>query len=141
MTYFKQATAVRGALLAAAALVAACPAPAAQAAARDAHSGNWLYLTVTRGDTRSGDMRGTLLLCDPPLGHAHAAEACAELEAADGDIGSLRANADAVCPMIYAPVTVRVFGQWHGRTVQNEKTFSNSCAMEAGTGEVFRLYD
>ncbi|MFJ3309812.1 SSI family serine proteinase inhibitor [Streptomyces sp. NPDC086549] len=133
-----EATVVRGALLAAAALLTAATAAPAQAAPRDALPDTWLFLTVTRDDS-VGDTRGTLLLCDPPRGHAHAAEACAELEAADGDIQSTSPKEGAVCPMVYAPVTARALGKWHGRPVLYKETFSNACAMTARAGAVFAL--
>jgi hypothetical protein len=136
MTISTPAKAVRGALLAAALLLAA--APQAQAAPGPHLPGNWLYLTVTKGDSRSSDTRGTLLLCDPPQGHARAAEACAELTAVDGDIGALPAR-DVMCPMVYAPVTVHARGQWSGREVDYVQTFPNGCALGARTGEVFAL--
>ncbi|MGW1796761.1 SSI family serine proteinase inhibitor [Streptomyces sp. NPDC001984] len=139
MTNTTTATAVRGALLTAAALLALGPAQAASAAPAGKLHGDWLYLTVTRGDARSSDTRGALLLCDLPQGRTHAAEACAELEAADGDIGGIPPKEGALCPMIYAPVTAHARGQWHGRPVEYRKTFSNSCVLAARTGSVFAL--
>lgn len=136
MTHLIRATAAGGALLAAAALLAAGPAQAAPGAARD---GGYLYLTVTSGDSGSGDTRGTFLLCDPPQGHARAAEACAELDAVGGDIDRLTPLKDAVCPMIYAPVTAQARGQWNGRPIEYRETFSNSCGLAARTGPVFAL--
>lgn len=135
MTDTTTAKAVRGGLLAAAALLVACAGPA-EATAKG--PGDWLYLTVTRGDAHSGDTRGTLLLCDPPRGHARAAEACAELDATGGDPRAIPLR-DSFCPMVYAPVTVRARGQWHGRPVDYTETFSNACAMTARTGSVFAL--
>jgi hypothetical protein len=132
-----KATVLRGTLLAAVVLLAAGRAPA-DAAAGDSLQGDWLYLTVTRGDSRSGDTRGTLLLCDPPQGHARAAEACAELAAAGGDIDAVPAKS-LYCPMIYAPVTAHAHGEWEGRQVDYTRTFSNGCAMAARTGGVFSL--
>ncbi|WP_095046705.1 SSI family serine proteinase inhibitor [Streptomyces sp. WM6386] len=129
--------AVRGSLLAAAALLVATTAPA-QAAPADSRTDNWLFLTVTRGDARSSDTRGTLLLCDPPQGHGKAAEACAELEAATGDLAALPAK-NTYCPMNYAPVTARAQGQWNGRPVDYAETFSNGCVMAGRTGSVFAL--
>ncbi|MGN5380685.1 SSI family serine proteinase inhibitor [Streptomyces lasalocidi] len=80
MTYLSRSTAAVGAVLAAAGLLAAGPA---QAAPRDRVSGNWLHLTVAKGEDGNGPTRGALLLCDPPRGgHARAAEACTELAAA-----------------------------------------------------------
>ncbi|MDQ0993690.1 SSI family serine proteinase inhibitor [Streptomyces sp. V3I7] len=137
MTHTTTAKAVRGALLAAAALLALGPATTAQAAPRDAAQGDWLYLTVTGGDLGSGDTHGTLLLCDPPLGHAHAAEACAELDAANGDIDRIPPRTDTLCPMIYDPVTAQARGVWKGQRVEYLKTFSNACELGVRTRSVF----
>lgn len=133
--------AVRRALPAAAALLLAVGAAPALAASHDAVPGNWLQLTVTRGDSRSSDTRGTLLLCDPPQGHSRAAEACDVLARADGDVDALAADGSRICPLMYAPVTVRAQGQWNGRPVDYERTFGNDCEREALTGAVFALDD
>ncbi|MGV9562287.1 SSI family serine proteinase inhibitor [Streptomyces sp. NPDC003480] len=133
----KTTLAVGGALIAAAALLPMSPA---QAAPRPAVAGNWLYLTVTNGDDRSRDISGTLLLCDPPRGHSQAAEACAELDAADGDIGRIPPD-DSLCPMLYSPVSVSARGEWDGRPVEYSHTFSNACELQARTGAVFALAD
>ncbi|WP_328354399.1 subtilase-type protease inhibitor [Streptomyces sp. NBC_00445] len=135
MTHFTTAKAVRGGLLAAVALLVASAAPA-QSAPRQAPLDNWLYLTVTQGDARAGETPGKLLLCDPPKGPARAGDACAELEAAGGDIGGIPQK-DTFCTMIYAPVTVHARGEWNGRPVTYTKTFSNRCVMAASTGSVF----
>jgi hypothetical protein len=130
---------VRGALLAATtALLLAAPATARAATAGDALPGNWLYLTVTKGDARSSDTRGTLLMCAPPQGHSRAAEACAQLAATDGDIRALPVQ-DTYCPMIYAPVTTHARGQWNGRPVEYTETFASACVLAARTGAVFAL--
>jgi hypothetical protein len=132
--------AVRVGLLAAAALLTVGAAPA-QAAPQESLPGNWLYLTVTPGDARSSDTPGTLLFCDPPLGHPHAAQACEELRAAGGDISRIPPRADVLCPMIYAPVTASAQGVWDGRRVAYTHTFANSCVMVAETGAVFETAD
>ncbi|MFE2261137.1 SSI family serine proteinase inhibitor [Streptomyces griseosporeus] len=123
--------------------MAVLPVPGARPATADLPTpaeplGDWLYLTVTRGDTPAGDTRGTLLLCAPPRGHARAAQACAELAAAGGDIAALPLK-DVYCPMVYAPVTVRAQGEWGGRPVTYTETFANGCVMAARTGAVFAL--
>ncbi|MGW7381932.1 SSI family serine proteinase inhibitor [Streptomyces sp. NPDC054794] len=153
MTYLSKATAARGALLAVAALLAASPAAVAGSAAHgDLRSRSWLHLTVTQGEVLPpalapvgpGDapvVRSALLLCDPPQGHPHAAEACAELAAAGGDIGRIPPREDAVCALIYAPVTARATGVWQGRPVEYRETFANACVMTARTGSVFALDD
>ncbi|MGW0826032.1 SSI family serine proteinase inhibitor [Streptomyces sp. NPDC002845] len=126
-------------LLTAAALLTVAAATA-QAAPGETVPGNWLYVTVTEGDSRSSDTRGTLLLCDPPQGHAHAARACEELRAAEGDIGRIPSK-EVFCTMVYAPVSVSARGEWNGRRVAYERAFSNSCEMVAHTGAVFALSD
>ncbi|WP_046732381.1 SSI family serine proteinase inhibitor [Streptomyces humi] len=139
MTRLSTTTAARGALLAVAALLAAGPA---QAAPRTADSGDYLYLTVTRGDGASGDTGSThnaLLLCDPPQGYARAAEACAELGTVGGDIARLAPAEGAVCPMVYAPVTAQARGQWNGRPIEYRETYANACVLAARTGPVFTL--
>ncbi|MFF9061206.1 SSI family serine proteinase inhibitor [Streptomyces sp. NPDC101213] len=123
-----------------AALLLAAVAPAQASAPGHALPGDGLRLTVTTGDSRSGDTRGTLLLCDPPQGHSRAAEACADLTAANGDIDAV-APREAVCSLLYAPVTARANGWWHGRPVAYTETFSNTCVMLAETGAVFALDD
>lgn len=132
--------AVRTALPVALALLALGSAPAtARSAPWEAVPGNWLYVTVTKGDTaRSSDSRGTLLLCAPPQGHRHAVRACEELREADGDIARIPRK-DVYCPMLHAPVTASARGEWDGRPVEYTKTFSNGCLMEAHTGAVFAL--
>ncbi|MFD3730603.1 SSI family serine proteinase inhibitor [Streptomyces sp. NPDC058632] len=140
MTYTSP-KAVRGALLAATALLAclvAAPAQAGPVPQGAAASGNWLLLGVDRGETRTGTTPGSLLLCDPPQGHPRAAEACAELAAADGRITGIPAR-ETYCPMVYAPVTAHARGQWRGQPVEYTETFPNRCAMEARTGSVFAL--
>ncbi|MFF7467471.1 SSI family serine proteinase inhibitor [Streptomyces sp. NPDC008092] len=138
MTQLSKATAAGAALLAAAALLAGGPA---QAAPGGTSGGDYLYLTVSRGESQSGDSHGAVLLCDPPQGYSRAAEACAELAAAGGDIARVTPATDALCPMIYAPVTAQASGQWNGRPIEYRETFSNSCQMAARTGPVFALDD
>ncbi|WP_432192633.1 SSI family serine proteinase inhibitor [Streptomyces sp. bgisy027] len=131
-------SAVRGGLLAAAAALA-LGVTTPPATAQDSDSGNWLFVTVTRGDGRHGGTTpGNLLLCDPPQGHAHAAEACADLDRVGGDISRLRQQ-DAFCPMIYAPVTAHARGEWNGHPVDYRETFSNGCGLAAQTGAVFAV--
>ncbi len=87
----------------------------------------------------AGAEDGTLLRCDPPGGgHPHAEEACAQLSAADGRITALPAQ-DALCPMIYAPVTAHAEGMWRDRPVTWKETFPNTCALRARTGALFAL--
>ncbi|MEU0068294.1 SSI family serine proteinase inhibitor [Streptomyces sp. NPDC006332] len=137
MTYTTTAKALRGGLPAAAVLLLTLVTPA-QAAPQEAAPGNWLYVSVTTGDARSRESRGTLLMCDPPRGHQRAAEACAQLETTAGDIDALPAT-DSYCTMVHAPVTAHARGLWNGRPVAYAETFTNACVMKARTGAVFAL--
>ncbi|MFD8815245.1 SSI family serine proteinase inhibitor [Streptomyces sp. NPDC059627] len=136
LPHLSKTAAARGALLAAAVLLAAAPAQAAPDVTRD---GDYLYLTVTKGDSPSGDTRDALLLCDPPQGYPRAAEACAELDTVGGDVARLTPLRGAMCPMVYAPVTAQARGQWNGRPIEYRETFSNACQMAGRTGPVFAL--
>ncbi|PWI08880.1 serine protease [Streptomyces sp. NWU339] len=144
MTYTMYTTrtsvkAVRGALLAVVALLA-CAAPApAQADTRGAAAPDtWLAVGIDRGEPRSGTTSGSMLLCDPPQGHPRAADACAELAAANGRISDIPAR-DTICTMVHAPVTAHARGKWRGRPVEYTETFPNACVMRARTGSVFAL--
>ncbi|MEU4033930.1 SSI family serine proteinase inhibitor [Streptomyces collinus] len=136
MKHLTRVKAAAAALLTLAGLLVTGPA---QAAPRDALRGNWLHLTVTRGLAPAGPAQGALLLCDPPLGHPHAARACAQLAAAGGDIARIPYAHGVFCPMIYAPVTAGARGRWHGRPVAFRETYSSKCVMRARTGAVFAL--
>lgn len=135
MTHISVKT-VRAGLLAALVLLA-CAAPARAGAGHSAED-SWLMLTVSHGETPSTGEDGTTLRCDPPRGHRHAADACAELAAADGRIADIPAR-DVICPMIFAPVTAHASGMWHGHPVEYTETFSNTCMLTARTGSVFAL--
>ncbi|GAA3785968.1 SSI family serine proteinase inhibitor [Streptomyces phyllanthi] len=128
---------VRNALTAALALLALASAPAG-AASREAAPGNWLYVTVTRESAQSIHTQGALLRCDPPGGHRNSARACAELQEAEGDVDRIPRK-EGYCTMVYAPVTASARGEWNGRPVVYERTFSSTCAMEAATGAVFAM--
>lgn len=132
MTHFTRATAAAGVLLAAAGLLAAGPAQAAAPPGAGP-----LHLRITRSGDRADS---ALLRCLPPQGHPYAAEACAELTAARGDIDRLPVR-KVFCPRIYSPVTATARGRWNGRIVDFRRTYTNSCELRARTGAVFALED
>ncbi|NSC20987.1 protease inhibitor SIL-V5 [Streptomyces albus subsp. chlorinus] len=127
------ATAVALPLLAAPA-VAAQPATGRPVPERPAPS--TLYLTVSGPQQVWG--HGARLTCDPnPRGsHPRAAEACAALDRANGDLDALPGD-PGLCTMEHAPVTVSARGTHEGRPVTWEKTYPNSCALHRATGPVF----
>lgn len=131
---------VRAGLVVALVLLA-CAAPARAAGTEHPSApvpDSRLLLTVGHGEKPSAAGGGTVLSCDPPRGHRRAADACAELDAADGRIENIPAR-EVYCPMVYAPVTARASGTWRGQRVDYTETFPNSCTLTARTGAVFAL--
>ncbi|WP_432109374.1 SSI family serine proteinase inhibitor [Streptomyces sp. AA1529] len=122
--------------------VGATNAPA-DSAPRGPHTGpgsdsgtQGVLLTVSgSGDTW---IRGVMLHCEPtPHGHhPRAAETCAALDAAHGDLDALPAG-NGRCTMQYDPVTVAARGSHRGQAVNWKKTFPNACVMHQATGPVF----
>jgi hypothetical protein len=93
-------------------------------------------LSVASAD---GTRRATWLSCEPTRGgHPRSSDACAALINADGDPAAI-ADHEGICPMVYAPVTVRATGRWHGRAVRYQETFSNDCVMRLGTDALFEF--
>lgn len=137
MTHFLTIAAARAALLATTALLLTCASPAQATAAREP-AGDWLLVTVMRDGAPADTKRTALLSCAPPRGHARAAQACAELDAADGRITHIPLR-NTFCTMIHAPVTAHAHGQWRGQPVDYTQTFPNPCVMTARTGAVFAL--
>lgn len=122
------------------ALLAAAPASAtpAHTAPPYAAPGNWLYLTVTTGESRAPVSRGTLLMCDTPQRNRRAAAACAQLRTVRGNIGRIP-HRKVMCPMHYEPITASARGLWNGRVINYRKQFGNRCELEAKTGAVFTV--
>ncbi|MFZ3572005.1 SSI family serine proteinase inhibitor [Streptomyces sp. BH097] len=123
---------------AAALLSLAAAAPAAGAVTTGPEQPREVFLTVSGSDRTW--TRAVHLNCVPrPSGeHPHAAEACAALEAAGGDLDALPVE-QQLCTQVYDPVTVEATGTYRGRAIAWRKTFGNTCTMEASTGPVFRF--
>lgn len=78
------------------------------------------------------------LMCDPDGGdHPNPDAACAEIEAAHGDLTALPGEPTLLCTDIYQPVTVTATGTWRGRQISYEHTFPNTCELIRATGSVF----
>ncbi len=125
------------AALATLAVALAALAPAAHADTRhpdDPQPG--VLLTVSGSDHTW--IRGLRLMCEPaPSGHhPKAAEACAALDAAAGDIDRLPAE-DARCTKEYDPVTVTAAGTHRGQDLAWNRTYANDCLRHAATDPVF----
>ncbi len=132
-------SATRRAVAAVAAILgfAATASPASAAPADAPPVRSHLFLSVSGADDTW--VRGVSLYCDPPRGfHPHADLACRALEGARGRLDTLAPDRH-MCPMVYAPVTATATGTWHGRPVSWERSYANSCVMDARTGSVFRF--
>ncbi|MBA9003968.1 SSI family serine proteinase inhibitor [Thermomonospora cellulosilytica] len=116
-------------------VAAALSVTAAPAALAD--SGR-LTLGIRWHDT--GVTETVTLSCDPVGGtHPDAADACADLAKADGDITRIP-PANAVCVAVYEPVTAYASGTWNGRSVYFSKVCTNdACADVATGGNVFHF--
>lgn len=104
----------------------------------DAKPNHELSLAVYRGESRQGEQLGTATLtCEPAGGdHANAKRACEQLTTTDGDFTKLPRTEQA-CTMIYQPVTAVATGNWGNTQISFEKTYGNSCELDAATGAVF----
>ncbi|MFJ1567086.1 subtilase-type protease inhibitor [Streptomyces erythrochromogenes] len=121
------------------ALGSAAPAYAA-ACPPGQHQRSSLTLTVSpSGDSSERTtQRSTTLECGTPAGsHPRKVEACSQLEAAGGNLDSLNAEPEALCTMVYAPVTATATGTWRGTPVEWQKTYANECQLTSETGHVF----
>lgn len=124
------------ALVAGAALVGATVPPATAVAAPAPSSS--LLLSVNPG-TSPGTGRTAMLDCNPPGGtHPNAAAACADLQAAHGNVHAVRGN-HHLCPEIYQPVTAQATGTWEGRQINFTATYPNECHLHTSTGAVFQF--
>jgi hypothetical protein len=110
--------------------------PVAFFSSNPATQGSRLVLHTSAGDSPA---RTVTLQCYPTGGtHPKAAQACADVARAGGDLAQMPANTNPrACFMIYSPVTVTAQGQWHGQAVRYAKKFPNSCVMRDKTGSVF----
>ncbi|MBO8196505.1 protease inhibitor SIL-V5 [Streptomyces oryzae] len=116
-------------------LLATQSAPAVGAASADGKT-QGVFLSIS--SSRKAAIRGVLLQCEPkPRGrHPKAAEACAALDKAHGNLAALPRKRGH-CTMQHAPVTVAARGSHRKKAVNWKKTFPNACAMHLATGPVF----
>jgi hypothetical protein len=107
-----------------------------------------LTLAGAQGATASADgetqfeiysISGTVTLtCDPVGGtHPHAKEACAEIDAAGGDIAAVPGLPGYGCVDEWDPVLIGVTGTWRGKEVLFSSFESNRCYGAISHGHVF----
>lgn len=116
-------------------------APSQAAAATGDHAQyqkpSTIRLSVSSGVAAT---RGAVLKCHPMGGsHKRGAEACTQLDASGGSFEASAQNSGVACTMQYEPVTATAVGQWNGRSVNFEQTYSNSCVLAAHTGAIFDI--
>ncbi|RKN37816.1 SSI family serine proteinase inhibitor [Micromonospora endolithica] len=113
----------------------ALAAPAAHAATPRPAPTSVLLLSVV-GHT-DGSLRTAALRCEPAGGgHPHAAAACGDVAAVDGDLAALAVD-PGLCTLEYAPVTVRAVGLWRDHPLSYVETFDNRCQLLRETGTLF----
>lgn len=130
---------VAAAFLGATALTGAGVAAAESTDSLAAPSGASNLLLTVNGAfvSNTSSRKDTLLTCNPNGGtHPHAADACSELAAAQGDFSKLHKK-QQLCPMIYAPVTATATGLFAGKHVNFRQEFPNRCVLTRNTGQVF----
>ncbi|MBC9714943.1 protease inhibitor SIL-V5 [Streptomyces sp. TRM66268-LWL] len=95
-----------------------------------------VFLTVSGSDNTW--IRGLKLMCSHEASghHPHAAEACAAIDAVDGDLDRLPGKAP-LCTKEYDPVTVTAAGTHRGQDISWHRTFANDCLRHAATDPVF----
>jgi hypothetical protein len=107
--------------------------------ARAASSSSWLVLSVYKGDTPSPAtvLSTVTLTCDADGGtHPQPGKACDALRSVDGHIERLPGD-PGICPLIFAPETATADGQWRGRYVHFQQTYSNSCVLHRALTPVY----
>ncbi|GAB3229151.1 hypothetical protein GCM10027447_22140 [Glycomyces halotolerans] len=117
------------------AAVVAFAVPAASHPVHHAAGSGAFYVEVAFEDGTGYD---AVLTCPGGAGHPRGAEACGQLDDADGRIGSIPRSAGA-CSMEYRPVTVRAHGVWGSRFQVYRGQFGNYCHAVRDTGGV--LFD
>ncbi|MCG5214267.1 SSI family serine proteinase inhibitor [Streptosporangium soli] len=84
--------------------------------------------------------RRVQLVCSPRhSGHPNAWSACIQLARANGNPAYLRPTWGLACTREYNPVTVTANGVWDGNYIRYQRTFANSCTLNATTGSVYRF--
>jgi hypothetical protein len=133
-------------LVAAALLVMAAAAaglaPGAPATASHGGTGSWLQVTIgaptTPGPSDRTEPIVAWLTCDPAGGnHPFAAEACADLTAAGGDIAAIAPIGG--CGGVSQPVEITAWGRWQGQPVLFIETADNDGCARISHGLVFRI--
>jgi hypothetical protein len=75
----------------------------------------------------NGDGKSVILDCEDLAAstHPYAAEACAEIEKAQGDITHVPGLSGQFCTGLWQPVSISVTGLWQGNTVSFSDVASN----------------
>ncbi|AEW97428.1 MULTISPECIES: subtilase-type protease inhibitor [Streptomycetaceae] len=101
-----------------------------------------LVLTIGKGQTTTNAavQRAVSLRCTPTPGgdHPAPADACAELNAAQGDFAALvDTHSGRICPDLWNPVVLTAEGVWHGQRVSYSHVYPNACRAQDASRYVF----
>jgi hypothetical protein len=112
----------------------------APAGAAEQQSESSLVLTMYEGTAGTGPVIAEVTLkCDPTGGsHTTADDACATVDAVDGDFDALGSTGE-MCILIYDPVTVEVGGNWRDQVISFESAYGNSCFAGTESDGVFKF--
>jgi hypothetical protein len=125
-------------ILLATAVLGLTAATALPASATEQSSEASLVITAYNGeDTSWPVIKEITLKCEPTGGnHVHAEDACASLDAVDGDFDALP-DRQLLCPDVYQPVTIEVGGAWYDQVVSFERTYPNLCHAFSESDGIF----
>lgn len=94
--------------------------------------------SLVLGVSSAGLQKEVALQCEPTGGtHPQAAEACAALNFAGGDIDQLPPRPNRMCPHLVRPVTATATGVYRNQSLSYRRTFNNSCEMDRATHPMF----
>lgn len=139
MRYIAARVGLGAALVVGGLATAVAPASAAPTQSRPSS----LVLTIASGETPADStvVAETTLTCAPEVGggHGYAAQACAELQAANGDFEvAMKRNPTAMCPTVYEPHWITAKGVWEGKPVSFTDYYASRCDLDAEKSLIFK---
>ena len=139
----RKSTPLAAAILSTMASVVALAGPATAGPAASVIVPEQLQITITPLSNTPGLPSGpvsALLTCDPVGGsHRYAERACADLEAAKGDIAAVAPQPGAACLAVWRPVQISVTGRWRGQAIDFSQTQPEISCARVSHGYIFMI--